>query len=321
MKHDVSVTKVLIFIFLISQLFGLFLITYDAQVDVSSAGRTVGFSDTAVGERPDFEGFGSIVYLSVSIGLATIVLLLLIKMRMGRKIWKAWFALAVGFSIILALGVFLSPWISFLVAILLTYLKLHKSNIFTHNITEILMYAGLGVLMVPLLDVFWASIMLILISIYDAIAVWKSKHMISLANFVTESNLFAGLLVNYKTTKGKTEVLMKREEKEEQKVSSSAKKTTASKKSTPTSRQAILGGGDIVFPLLFTGSIIIWLLELGFTKQYAFGLSLIVTVCTTGALTYLFFTAKKDRFYPAMPFISAGCFLGLIVLLTVLQLL
>ena len=168
------------------------------------------------------------------------------------------------------------------------------------------------VLLVPLFDIFWVSMMLILISIYDAIAVWKSKHMIKLAEFTTESNLFAGLMVNYKDTKGKTSFVLKHQPQE------TSTKKTAKRKSGY--RQAILGGGDIIFPLLFTGAVLNWLLQLGFTKQYAFGLSLIVTLGATSALTYLFFTAKKDRFYPAMPFISAGCFLGLIVLLTVLQL-
>ena len=220
----------------------------------------------------------------------------------------------------LALGVLMSKTLAFILAVVFTYLKLKKSNMITHNFTELLMYAGLGIMLVPLFDVFWAIIMLIIISIYDAIAVWKSKHMIDLAQFVTESNLFAGLLVNYSTKKGKTSLVMKKKEEPAKKVSSkkmSTKKVSAKKNATGF-RQAILGGGDIVFPLIFSGSVLIWLLGMGYTKVAAFALSLIITLGATASLLYLFITAKKDRFYPAMPFISGGCFLGFIVLLTVL---
>ena len=38
-------------------------------------------------------------------------------------------------------------------------------------------------------------LLLALISVYDVIAVFKSKHMVSMANFQTESKVFAGLAV------------------------------------------------------------------------------------------------------------------------------
>ncbi len=45
------------------------------------------------------------------------------------------------------------------------------------------MYTGIAILFVPILNVFWMIILLIVISIYDAYAVWKSKHMVKMANF------------------------------------------------------------------------------------------------------------------------------------------
>ena len=38
-----------------------------------------------------------------------------------------------------------------------------------------------------------------------------------------------------------------------------------------------------------------------------------VIVGATLGLSYLFFFAKKKKFYPAMPFISAGIFLSMVV--------
>ena len=71
---------------------------------------------------------------------------------------------------------------------------------------------------------------------------------------------------------------------------------------------AILGGGDIVFPIILAGVV---LRTLGLFD------AIIISIGATLALAYLFYTSEKGKFYPAMPFISAGCFiaLGLVYLL------
>src|SRR3989344_5717485 len=118
-------------------------------------------------------------------------------------------------------------------------------------------------------SVFSAIILLILISIYDMYAVWKSKHMIKLAKFQSKLKTFAGLFIPYEKNKA-----------------------------------AILGGGDIAFPLLFAGVV---LLEKGLYP------SILIIVYSALALFLLFLFGKKKKFYPAMPFISLGCFLGYLV--------
>ncbi|MBS3145707.1 hypothetical protein J4414_02800 [Candidatus Woesearchaeota archaeon] len=110
---------------------------------------------------------------------------------------------------------------------------------------------------------------MILISIYDMYAVWKSKHMIKLAKFQSKLKTFAGLFIPYEKNKA-----------------------------------AILGGGDIAFPLLFAGVV---LLEKGLYP------SILIIVYSALALFLLFLFGKKKKFYPAMPFISLGCFLGYLV--------
>ena len=72
---------------------------------------------------------------------------------------------------------------------------------------------------------------------YDAYSVWKSKHMIKMAKFQAKSKVFAGLLVPYKKNR------------EESKL---PKKGKVSFKGVKT---AILGGGDVAFPLLFIGAV------------------------------------------------------------------
>ena len=45
------------------------------------------------------------------------------------------------------------------------------------------------------MNIFSASILLVLISLYDMYAVWKSRHMVAMAKFQSSSNLFAGISI------------------------------------------------------------------------------------------------------------------------------
>ena len=71
-------------------------------------------------------------------------------------------------------------------------------------------------------------------------------------------------------------------------------------------KMAMLGGGDMGFPLLFAGVIF---------KTSGIYPSLILVATTTIALFGLFYFADKKKFYPAMPFVSIGCFVGYFITL------
>jgi presenilin-like A22 family membrane protease len=189
-----------------------------------------------------------------------------------------------------------------------------------HNITEVLIYSGIAWLIVPNIPLGYVALLLVAIALYDAWAVWQSKHMVAMAQFQTESKLFAGLLVPY-TASGVTT----RTVTASAKPSKNVKPAKASMRPdvalgvkpvarAQEGRNAILGGGDIAFPLFFSGATFIALLERGFATAQAFGLTLIVVAGSTAALTGLLVSARKDAFYPAMPFIGAGCFVGYAVL-------
>jgi len=67
---------------------------------------------------------------------------------------------------------------------------------------------------------------------------------------------------------------------------------------------AILGGGDVVFPIIAAGVVMnLW----GILPAIS-----VIVGATLGLFT-LFVLAKKKKFYPAMPFISAGIFFGMAV--------
>src|SRR4030042_5906356 len=154
-------------------------------------------------------GIGTFAYIAIGLVIGALLILLIIRMK-KVNLWKAWFFVAVFLAISLALGVFLQTYIALIIALVLAILKIKKPNVFIHNLTEVLMYAGIAVFLVPILgdpakislgvipeNVLWAAILLIAISIYDFIAVFKSKHMVKMAKFQTQSKVFAGLFVPY----------------------------------------------------------------------------------------------------------------------------
>jgi len=297
-------------------------------MDPSTNQTAVMFGDTAVGARPDTTGSGSLIYILIAVAIGTALVLVIVKFG-KTNVWRMWFFLAVWMAIAVSLGAIItkSIWFNNDIAIFLGFLfaawKIFKPNIFIHNITEVLMYAGIGLIIVPLFDWKWALILLIIISFYDMYAVWKSKHMVKMAEFQTKSNVFAGLMIPYrqKEVKGKVEIMDFSGKKS--KVSADVTPKIRSGKTSP--KNAILGGGDIAFPLIFIGAVMNGILlklynastgaSLSALKATAFLQSSIIILTSAIALTLLFVFAKKGKFYPAMPFLTAGCIVGWLITL------
>jgi presenilin-like A22 family membrane protease len=303
MKHNINITFILLFFFILSQLFGLFVISYDMTKEINQETNesVIVLSETAIGERPELSGIDTIIFLSFAIFFGTILILILAKFK-KRKLWKAWFFLAIWMTISITLGVFFNNPAIYLVSLVIALWKVFKPNFYIHNISEIMIYSGIAFLMTPLLNVFWGVVLLLLISLYDAFAVWQSKHMIKLAIFQRDSKVFAGLNINYDQKKGK--ILSS-----EKLVSNNSIKKVKTKKTKASS--AVLGGGDMAFPLIFSGTMLMFLFNEGFSKISSYFITLPITLFATAGLGLLLYFGKKERFYPAMPFISAGCFIGL----------
>lgn len=277
-----------------------------------------GFSPPVV-ENESF----SFLYVLAGVFIGTILILLIIRFK-KRLLWKGWFFIGVSVCLIIAITPFLhkllvrfpsvEPYtflLSLAIACLLAVYKIFMKNIYIHNITELLLYGGLAALLVPIFNLTSIILLLVGISLYDMYAVWHSKHMVAMAKFQSSEQVFAGLLMPYRssassdgTTSSKNQSKKKREgdlvlqEKKSQQASSLRIASTQIK-------SAILGGGDIAFPLLFSGVI------MKVTGSYF--APVITTITATIALSFLLFQSKKDTFYPAMPFLSLGSFLGLLI--------
>ncbi|MCF7866488.1 hypothetical protein K9L67_05110 [Candidatus Woesearchaeota archaeon] len=311
MKHNLKITLLFVLLFLLANVVGLSLVKLSTnQITELNGTIQINYTSTIIGERAELNQYEQIIYIVVGIAIGTSILLFLAK-RKKKNWWKTWFLMAATISMGVAFGVLVKEEYYFFVwvfAFVLAYLKIYKPNLYVQNITEIFMYAGIAVLFVPVLELNMMIIILILISLYDMYAVWKSKHMVVMANFTADADVFPGLAIQYKSKGEKTKLITK--------TTKQAHKISNSKVGGV--KTGILGGGDIVFPMLFAGSVMTNLISQKIPLNLAFNYSLIVVAGAAIALTGLFILGKNNRFYPAMPFISTGCFLGYVIMLLLL---
>lgn len=300
MKHTWNITLLLIAMFFAAQIAGLGIITSYLDIPKTIETGTTSFSSLPFEmDRPQVEESFSYIYITIAVIAGTLLLLLLIKFR-GVRLWKLWFFFAVMTTITISLSSFLPQITALSIAVLIALWKIYRPNIYIHNISEILIYGGLAAIFVPIMNIFSALMLLLIISAYDVYAVWKSKHMISMAKFQTENKLFSGIYVPYDKKGGIVPI-------------KDAKKLTAGKSSEKSKKAvstAILGGGDIGFTLIFAGVVLKELINKGLPIIIAFSEASIVASATTIALSILFFKSEKGKFYPAMPFLTIGCLVG-----------
>ena len=299
MKHTLNITLILVLLFLVSQITGLAITSRYIQVKETvtideATNETIILKNITYGAlpydvtRPVIEESSSFMYIMSAILIGTVLVLILIKFK-KVSLWKFWFFLSIWMCLTIAFAAFLQQTIALVLALVLAIFRIQKPNVVVHNLTELFVYGGLAAIFVPLMNIFAVFMLLLLISIYDMFAVWKSKHMIKLAKFQSESRVFAGMMIPYKKPKiGKGKLVKKK------------------------IKTAILGGGDIGFPLMFAG-VVMKNLMLKNTVAISFLEALIIPVLVSAALFCLLAKGKENKFYPAMPFISIGCLAGFLV--------
>ena len=274
--------------FLVAQIIGL------AVTNVYAGNN----DDIPFGMNPPEDVNPSSSLLSIVFAIIFAVILMFILMKFKTEMFlRIWFFVVV----CLALGITLNALflqtplsnnassISIFIAILLAYLKIFKRNFLVHNATELMIYPGIAAIFIPLLSIPTTIALLIFISIYDIYAVWHAGFMQKMAKYqIKNLKVFSGFFIPYL---GK---------KEAELIKSTPKNKLKGKKIKI--NLAILGGGDVVFPIILAGVVL---------RSWGLASALLVTFGAVLGLSYLFYVSKKGKFYPAMPYITLGCFIGL----------
>jgi presenilin-like A22 family membrane protease len=307
MKHNIKITAIILAMFVLTQFVGLYVVDSYAKEKVIN-GEIVDVNASKIlpygMEVPTVEAEYDTNFKSILISFVIAIGLLLILTHFKAKhVMKTWFffvtvlALSISFTAFLPVSSY-APWIALALAIPLSVSKIYRRGLISHNFSELLIYPGIAAVFIPLINLKWAIVLLIIISIYDAWAVWKSGIMQKMAKFqMNEMKVLGGFMIPYASKKERAKIKKIKLKIKEKKMT----EEQASKKNIKIN-MAILGGGDIIFPIITAGVVM---------KTWGFWPAVgIIAGALVGLTTLLAFSEKK-KFYPAMPFISAGIFLAM----------
>jgi len=194
-----------------------------------------------------------------------------------------------------------------LLALPLAYIKIFKRDPIIHNLTELVIYPGIAAVFVPILGILGIIILLLIISLYDIWAVWKSQFMEKMAKYqINNLKIFTGFFIPYADKKQKAKIKLIKQKSLKLKDKNRGKFLEKQfKKSKIKVNLAILGGGDVIFPMIAAG---IFYVVMGLIP------ALIIIASSTLGLLGLFMLARKGKFYPAMPFLTIAIYLGIVVI-------
>jgi presenilin-like A22 family membrane protease len=205
------------------------------------------------------------VALIVGILVFTAILLLFMKFFKGAGLFRVLEIFVLFSATVIAASAFL-PELAFMFAVQLVALKLlFPKNIFFRNVAAIVAVAGVGALIGVSLGVVPVLIFLILLSVYDFIAVFKTKHMVRLAKGISGRNLAFTVAL-------------------------------PSKK-----HQFELGTGDLVMPLVFAVSVMKTSQPLGFPGFVVPAAMVLVASFIGLLLTINYVRTRIGKALPALP--------------------
>ncbi len=172
----------LIAIFLITQIIGLVV-----GFELVKEGVSVGI----VTENPEdvINAFALIAYILIF----TFILLLLIKFlkKWSYYLFKLLEVIVIFGTATIVFGVFFYyVVIAVALALLLVILRIVlRKNILLRNVSSIIAAAGAGAVIGVSLGIIPVLLFIVMLAVYDFIAVFKTKHMVTLAKNITKKNL------------------------------------------------------------------------------------------------------------------------------------
>ncbi len=234
----------------------------------------------------------AVYYVIYIIGITAIILYIAKKSKTNllRGIfyfaiaWAMWYAL---FPLFYYLWIPFSDLISLSLAIIITVILIKNPEWYLVDIVGIFVTVGIALILGVSLGIIPIVIFLSILAIYDAISVYKTKHMISLADNVIKYNLPALFVVPSKSN------------------FSFKKVKGISKNREKGGREAYyMGYGDVLIPSIL---VISAARNFGFISAL---FTLVGSLLTMLLLTAMVNTGKPQ---PGLPYLNAGALAGLIL--------
>lgn len=212
----------------------------------------------------------------------TVLFLILLQLYKGKSVYRFLFFGAVFIGLLKVFELVFPLSLAFVVSLFFIVGLIFLPIVWVHNLVVILASAGIGAVFG--LQFRWESayLLLIILSFYDCIAVFVTKHMVGLAHELIKRQASFALIVPERWKDSNVEL----------------------DRIKPGSGFLILGGGDVILPMIFLTSLY---LERPSSAMSAF----------FGILGGLFANhCLLIRFHhplPALPLLTFGALLGLIV--------
>ena len=222
----------------------------------------------------------------VAFFIATSLMLIFLKLCKGKFLFEFFFAGAVIFGAQGPLGILFEKTSAFFIAVTIVVLRFAYPRIWTQNLAIILGIAGIAASLGMSVEPLMALLILVLLSIYDIIAVYKTRHMVKLFKGMAKKGAVLALILpkNFSKWFGKFKIIEPKNENE----------------------FVFLGTGDLALPLFFAVS--------AFSLGVEFSLAIIAGAIIGFAVDHLIFmTQKKKNPIPALPAVAFFSIMGYLV--------
>jgi len=267
--------------FLLVQLFGIYL--GNGYLNLIKSGA-VEQPEILPGVSP--QSIENSVFLFLYIIVATVVIIFIVRyVRVLIRVVEAivvFSATFLTFSILLP-DLFL---LDFFIALILNIWRVFRPNTLNQNLAIGLALPGIGALIGVSLGILPSLLFIVLLSVYDFVSVFITKHMIYMAKEVTKRPSAFALSMPYKFKKP---IIFK----------------VGKEKIKKRFHVFHLGSGDMVIPLMFAVSVLA-----------AYGLVQALITVLGSAISFflmLYFFTKKPQALPAIPIISSGTLAGFLI--------
>lgn len=221
----------------------------------------------------------------VSFLLATLIMLFFLKVFKGKLLFEILFSGAVIFGSQGPLGIIFAKFDAFLLSFAIVIFRFAHPRIWTQNLAIIIAISGIAASLGPSVKPLMALLMLALLSVYDIIAVYKTRHMVKLFKGMAKRGAVLALVIpkSFFLWFGKFENITEKNKDE----------------------FVFLGTGDLALPLFFAVS--------AFSLGVQFSLGIILGAAIGLAADHIIFMNQKTRKpIPALPAIALFSILGYI---------
>ncbi len=244
----------------------------------------------------------SLTYLLIY--FLVITLLILIFLKISKKgtgvVLQIFFIIAVFSGLDILFSTFIiEPGAAILAAGLIIFRFIYPT-VLLHNLVVVGGLAGIGGMLGITLFPRDAIILLIILAVYDVIAVYKTKHMVKMAEAMIKKRVILGIIVPEKILGFKASMAAVEQEKIP---------VRRILKPGKIGRFMILGGGDLALPLLLIASV---------AHQNIWQSIIILVFALFGLLAmHVIFIKLKSKPMPALPPLAVFSILGYLVSLLI----